>query len=164
MTFLPVFRKLVLACALVATLQVGVAPDARGAFPGANGRIAYASGDVHAGLYYRIFTIGQQGRALRRLPCSFGPLLPPGGCRDIDPAYSPSGRLLAFSTALATPVGTARLVISRSDGSNPRFLSVPDNNQTAPRGPPAAGACSTRPATFPATPTSSGQTAPTPAS
>jgi Tol biopolymer transport system component len=68
---------------LVTALVVAVtgASRASGAFPGANGKIAFDRGG-------KLYLVNRDGMGLRRLTM--------GGVRDYDPAWSPRGRSIAF--------------------------------------------------------------------
>jgi len=117
---------------VVAVLVIGV-EGAQAAFPGANGRIAFtvakwrvAPGQHpgYAGLVWsRIETVLASGRGLRELRAC-----PAGGCFDSDPAWSPSGRLLAFQQGSATG---SRLAIGRQDGKGLRQITTGSAAQPA---------------------------------
>ena len=94
------------ALAVAVVVLAIVAPGARAAFPGANGRIAFTVSEIklelgpppHPGYTYTVWskleTVLPSGRGLGSLR-----VCPASGCADSAPAWSPDGKHLAFITA-----------------------------------------------------------------
>ncbi|MGH2805673.1 MAG: hypothetical protein ACRDKT_00210, partial [Actinomycetota bacterium] len=102
----PRVRALVLATLTVGGLQVGIPSAEGGTFPGANGRIAFSSGDLEL--------IAEEGSGRANLtPGSFG--------AEDQPAWNAAGTRLAFITADHT-VNTID-----ADGSNATALFAADS-------------------------------------
>lgn len=85
--------------------------SARAAFPGINGRIAFAStrGDS---LDYNVFTMSFTGDNVRRLTSD-----PVGG---FEPAYSPDGKKIAY---VGSPDRQTDIYVMNADGSHKRLLT-----------------------------------------
>ena len=98
-----VFASAVLAVAIAAT-------SAHAAFPGRNGVIAFVS--ARDGQESALYTVRPDGSRLRRL--TRPPALPAS-----DVAFSPDGRLMAFSRPRNV---TQELWLAKPDGSAPRLL------------------------------------------
>jgi TolB protein len=92
--------------ALVATTQ------AEAAFPGTNGRIAFVSGRDGN---YEIYTMGFGGDNVRRLTNTSWLV------GDMDPAWSPDGRKIAFSRYRDNE--KSDIYIMNADGSNQRLIT-----------------------------------------
>src|SRR2546425_746704 len=116
-----VFVSLATACALL------LAPSANAAFPGRNGKIAFASS---RGGNSDIYTMNPDGTDVTQLTTD------PGD--DSEPAWSPDGTKIAFSTSrdldpacLQDPNGFCNyeIYVMNADGSNQTRLtheSLPD--------------------------------------
>src|SRR3954452_13040221 len=95
---------LILACASLA-IAAGGAP-ARAAFPGENGRIAFARARAHEGLP-RIWTAGKHGNNVRRLMARNG----------TNPAWSADDSKIVFEHMLTgAQSGASQLIVSDDDG------------------------------------------------
>lgn len=98
----PAMALAIAIAVLIAVLGIG-ASIAQAAFPGANGRIAFAVSEIklelgpHPGytstVWSRIETVLPSGRGQRSLR-----VCPANGCSDGAPAWSPDGKYLAFVT------------------------------------------------------------------
>jgi Tol biopolymer transport system component len=116
--------KALLAAASVATLTVLLAAllvpvqPADAAFPGQNGRLVFA-GSMSSGLGvenpegdYEIFTINPDGTGLVQLTHNSG--------LDYDPAWSPDGESIAFSSDSGVDSG---VYVMNADGTNQRRVT-----------------------------------------
>jgi Tol biopolymer transport system component len=109
-------------------LALALPPAATAAFPGKNGRIAFTVQVRDRGetVSSRIETVLPSGRERRVLAiCAVDE-----SCLDTDPAWSPSGRLLAFTQG---PAFQSRLAVARGDGTGLRRLPqlTPTDRQPA---------------------------------
>jgi len=85
-------------------------------FPGDAGKIAFRSFETfHASLR----TVDPRSRELGRIR----PECPGRTCEYLQPAWSPSGKRLAFYRGVIRPCCTEELVVSRADGSDARRVA-----------------------------------------
>src|SRR5215210_1524353 len=111
-------KKSVLLMVLV-LLAGGVAlvvsgEDARAAFPGINGRIVfYSDRDGN----YEIYTMGFGGDNIKRLTNTAGLV------DDMDPAWSPDGRKIAFVRSRWGEGEKSDIYIMNADGSNQKLIT-----------------------------------------
>ena len=104
---------------VVVAAAVADVPAAQGAYPGRNGVLAVVSSAPGSGvLGGRIDLIRLDGTRVGRVPCD-------RRCRDLWPVWSPTGRRLAFDTAIDLGPGGMRVAIVRADGSRRRVLPSP---------------------------------------
>jgi hypothetical protein len=107
----------VLTLGIAAVLGGLRAPEARAAFPGANGVIAFALNDSDDGGKGKIITVSPSGKGLETI-YSEGY----GGSGQLAPSYSPHGKQIVFETNGQGPLAppAARLAGSRSTaGASP---------------------------------------------
>lgn len=85
--------KVVVASALLitATLSTSASPVARAAYPGSNGRIAFASFPRNSTPWEEIYTIRPDGTGLLRITTNNG-----NRVGDVHPAWSPNGKRIAM--------------------------------------------------------------------
>lgn len=84
---------------------VAVVPQVRAAFPGTNGRLAYAG--IQEG-NFEIYSINPDGSGLLRLTSDPG--------RDVQPAWSPDGTKIAFASDRNDP-GRNDIFVMNADGT-----------------------------------------------
>jgi len=99
-----------------AALALSATASAHAAFPGRNGVLAVVASQPGNLGERSIVLIGLDGAVVRRIPC-------PGRCGDLWPAWSPNGRLLAFSARLSAV--ETRIGLVRADGTRRRTLPRP---------------------------------------
>src|SRR4051812_3565693 len=116
---------LILFCTSL-VIAAGGAP-ARAAFPGENGRIAFARARAHEGLP-RIWTAGKHGNNVERLMARNG----------TNPAWSPDGSKIVFEHALTgAQSGTVQLIVTDDDGNKTHIALTAEgigNPSWAPNG------------------------------
>ena len=101
------------ALAAAVFLAAVLATPAKAAFPGKNGKIAFASNrDGDAEIY--LMTAG--GGSVRQLTFTGA------GIDDSGPVFSPTGRQIIFHRT--TGGGDSEIFIMKADGSNPRQLTT----------------------------------------
>ena len=103
--------------ALVAALMVGsvmLAPAARAAFPGANGKIAFASNRTGN---YQIYSMSPDGSGQTRLTTN--------AATDTAPAWSPDGTKIAFGS---NRDGIHQIYVMNSDGTGQTRLTSSSND------------------------------------
>ena len=110
-------RRAVVTAVLLATVAVGLPATARPAYPGQNGRIAFVSDrdDYQSDIY----TMNADGSSVTR--CARD------GMRDDDPAWSPNGTQIAFSSVDLTGAGGGDerdLYVMDADCGNVRRLTT----------------------------------------
>jgi Tol biopolymer transport system component len=114
-------RKPIGAVGTLVCLAIGISlvpASAQAAYPGRNGKIAYAESDgaISNGSTSSLASIWSSGRGAR--PLAFG---------GVDPAFSPSGRTLAFADefgfgiSITRPEGRRVRRVTRGSDSNPDF-------------------------------------------
>lgn len=102
--------RLILAATMVATLLVFPVPTSQAAFPGSNGRIAYASnidGDSE------IYTINADGSGMTQLTFNTD--------QDTSPSWSPDGKWVAFESDRGGTSG--EIFTMRANGTQVRSLT-----------------------------------------
>ena len=99
---------------ITAASSMAIVADSHGAFPGANGRIAFASD----GEIFSVAPDGSQARNLTRTPGE-----------DSDPAWSPGGDKIAFTS---TRDGNEEIYVMAADGSGQRRLTTRSDGDTQP--------------------------------
>jgi TolB protein len=107
--------------ALAASLALAP-PPAHAAFPGANGKIAYAQ-DLASGAQNYIYTINPDGSGATNLT--------PSGDISFHPAWSPDGTKIAFECAIGA---THHICTMNADGSDQRDLGVGGEPSWSPDG------------------------------
>ena len=109
-------RALAAACAAVAIGAALIAGSASAAFPGTNGKIAFAH-DPGPGPNTGIFSIDPSGQ-------NQATLIDPPEYNDFNPSYSADGERVVFAR-IATPPGggTSTIWIANQDGTNPVQLT-----------------------------------------
>jgi Tol biopolymer transport system component len=124
--FRPMNRSLVAAfttaiCGIAGVVALFAAlPLAHSAFPGHNGRIAFISLDGG----YEIFTMRPGGTHVRQLTHNHD--------GDYLPAFSPSGRKIAFVRELGRRVTSREILTMRADGTHQRRLTHNSDLDTFP--------------------------------
>ncbi len=104
---------------VTALALLALAAPAHAAFPGANGKIAFASDrdDVPFGVR-DIFTVNPDGGGLVNITSNAGT-----SDSDDDPAWSPDGRMIAFVRADESGEGTGSFIyLMNADGTGVRRL------------------------------------------
>jgi dipeptidyl aminopeptidase/acylaminoacyl peptidase len=104
----------VLGVVLGATARASLAGAAPGAFPGRNGAVAFSSNNTGAAENFDLFRVDPDGTGVR-------PIVTTPTTRELEPAYSPDGRSLAFSRR-TDPSGLVDLVVMRADGTRGRVI------------------------------------------
>jgi Tol biopolymer transport system component len=117
--------KVLLCAAVLAAVSAGAAP-AHAAFPGQNGKLAFASdrsGNVD------VWTMAPDGRGLRNLTANFG------GADDV-PNWSADGRQIVFESttvnAVTNPTGDQEVFVMNADGSGRRQLTFNEADDGIP--------------------------------
>jgi TolB protein len=106
--------SLLATSAVAAVVVIGLPGTAKSAYPGANGKIAFVSDrdDVQSDIY----TVNADGSSLTR--CSRD------GMRDDDPAWSPSGNQIAFSSLNFATGDERDIYVMDADCGNVRRLTT----------------------------------------
>lgn len=106
-----------LALAPVVLLAFAFAPAAHGAYPGANGRIAFEREPAPSqpDAPEQIFGIAADGTGLQPITS--------GAADSFAPAFSPNGGLIAYSAPAAADPNHFRIWIANADGSQPRQIA-----------------------------------------
>jgi Tol biopolymer transport system component len=112
---------LALSAAICLTLAVG--PDsAPAAFPGTNGKIAFASDrDGNRG---EIYVMEADGTAQTRLTNNLA--------ADVEPAFSPDGRTIAFTSDRDTAPAEEEIYVMKADGTGQTRLTHNDDEDRWP--------------------------------
>jgi TolB protein len=117
---------------VILALWLLAASTAHAAFAGQNGKIAFESTfGTGASVNYEIYSMNSDGSARTRLTTA--------SADDVDPAWSPDGREIAFSRYTN---GALRIWVMNADGSDQRSLGVAgDQPSWAPDGSMLAFRC-----------------------
>jgi Tol biopolymer transport system component len=119
-------RPLLTLLVVVGAMLVSAAP-AHAAFPGANGKIAYAKSSASGGPYYGIYTVNPDGTGQVQLTSS-----PDSTYYDERPDWSSDGTKIAFDRNLdqmgteipcSSVPGVCGIWTMNADGTNPQRLS-----------------------------------------
>ena len=110
------FRFIRIALVVVATCSacLPIASSADASFPGRNGKIAFSNFDANQ--VSQVFTVNPDGSGRTQLTHD--------QFDAVDPAWSPDGRRIAYTSGRS-------IFVMNADGSGQDFLTGPGNSDTA---------------------------------